>query len=204
MRTQRLFIGVLLGIAIGHRPMAYGMPSGGGSSSTQQHDTSGSQDSDSSHPASKPATRSSRPSQPRASTPKPSAPPVQEPSPEAIQDPGADDLFMSGMSASDRGDFELAVQLFGQANAKRPEDPDTLNMLAHSLRKLGKTDEAIATYQQALQLRPQFPEAREYLGEAYLQAAMEQLQILQSYGGEGEEGREELIEALKSAAAGFN
>ena len=88
-----------------------------------------------------------------------------------------------------------------QASRKAPHDPDILNMLAYSQRKLGRTDEAIVNYHKALALRARFPEAREYLGEAYLQAALEQLRILKTYGADGEEGREELIEAFKEAAA---
>ena len=53
-----------------------------------------------------------------------------------------------------------------------------LNMLAYVQRKLGQTDEALESYRKALKLRPQFPEAREYLGEVYIQASLEQIDIL--------------------------
>ena len=196
---------LLLGFGISVSQLGQAMPSGGSSSSSSSSSQESSSSSSDAQPRKTEAAHSSRPKQASvtpSSTPRPSTPQVK--SAEALQDPGADDLFLSGMSASDRGDFENAVLLFQQANSKRPDDPDTLNMLAHSLRKVGKTDEAIAIYHRAIQLRPQFPEAREYLGEAYVQAAMEQLQILETYGAEGNEGHEELEDAIKNAAANIH
>jgi hypothetical protein len=62
-------------------------------------------------------------------------------------------------------------------------------------------DSALENYHLALQLRPEFPEAREYLGEAYLQAALREIQILGTYGAKGREGRRDLIAAFKKAFA---
>jgi len=43
------------------------------------------------------------------------------------------------------------------------------NGLGYSLRKLGRYDESIKAYQEALRLRPEYSQALEYLGEAYVQ-----------------------------------
>ena len=94
----------------------------------------------------------------------------------------------------------MAMDLFDQALKEDPKNPDVLNMLAHSQRKIGKIDQAIANYKKALELRPHFPEAREYLGEAYIQASLEQIGILKSYKDEGAEQLEDLTKALKDGA----
>ena len=50
-------------------------------------------------------------------------------------------------------------------------------MLAFSERKQGNLDEAFEYYAKALALRPKFPEAREYLAEAHIQAALKELKL---------------------------
>ncbi len=67
--------------------------------------------------------------------------------------------------------------------AKNADDADLLNLLAFSQRKLGRFDEAMVNYQQALKLEPRHLGANEYLGELYLQLdqpekAEERLQVL--------------------------
>ncbi len=52
----------------------------------------------------------------------------------------------------------------------KPEDPRVLNYLGYSHRKAGETDKAIELYTKALTIAPDFVQAREYLGEAYVQA----------------------------------
>jgi hypothetical protein len=78
-----------------------------------------------------------------------------------------------------------------------------LNMLAHSQRMLGMIDDAIENYKKALSLRPIFPQAREYLGEAYIQAALREIEILKNYGSSGDEFRNDLVSALKAADSGL-
>ena len=112
-------------------------------------------------------------------------------------------LYDQGMQATGQGDFKYALSLFQQALQDDPQNPDILNMLAHSQRMVGKIDEAIVTYKKALELRPDFPQAQEYLGEAYLQAAQRQLEILQNDGDEGKEQWGILAGALKDAAKGL-
>ncbi|MDD5692605.1 MAG: tetratricopeptide repeat protein, partial [Candidatus Omnitrophica bacterium] len=64
-------------------------------------------------------------------------------------------------------------------------------------------DESLETYKKALELRPRFPEAREYLGEAYIKAALREIKTLKGYGVDGEENLEDLVKAFKEAAAGL-
>lgn len=109
-------------------------------------------------------------------------------------------LYEQGERAADKGDFAAALAQFQAAQAIEANNPDVLNMLAYSQRKTGKIDEAIANYHRALELRPEFPEAREYLGEAYVQAALRELERLKSYGKKGQHEAEELAAAIREAA----
>ena len=109
-------------------------------------------------------------------------------------------LYDQGLAASQANDFQKALPLFEQALRNDPNNPDILNMLAHTQRKIGLLDESLANYKKALQLRPHFPEAHEYLGEAYIQAALLELQVLRSYGGDAKEQVEDLTNFVKEAA----
>jgi tetratricopeptide (TPR) repeat protein len=109
-------------------------------------------------------------------------------------------LYDQGVQASNSNDFQKALPLFEQALRADPNNPDILNMLAHSQRKIGLIDESIANYKKALELRPRFPEAHEYLGEAYIQAAMREVETLKNYGNDGKEELEDLSEDIKEAA----
>ncbi len=112
----------------------------------------------------------------------------------------AQGLYQKGVEAGDKGDFTGAIGFFRDALKLEPDNPDALNMLAHAQRKTGRIDEALENYKKALQLRPDFAEAREYLGEAYLQAALREMDILRSYGPAGREQLEDLQQALRQAA----
>jgi tetratricopeptide (TPR) repeat protein len=110
-------------------------------------------------------------------------------------------LYKKGVQADKSGDYVNAIQLFQKAYKLDEKNPNILNMLAHSQRKTGKIDEALENYRRALNLRPKFPEAREYLGEAYIQAALREIEVLKGYGKDGAGNREELVRAFKQAAA---
>lgn len=110
-------------------------------------------------------------------------------------------LYDQGMEASKNNDFQKARTLFEQALQEDRNNPDIINGLAHAQRKLGLIDESLENYKKALALRPKFPEAREYLGEAYIQAALREIRALKDYGSEGDESREDLTKAFKEAAA---
>ena len=65
--------------------------------------------------------------------------------------------------------FEAAIEMLQTALAENPDDPDLLNLLAYSQRKLGKFDAALENYLKALEREPTHRGANEYLGELYLQ-----------------------------------
>ena len=109
-------------------------------------------------------------------------------------------LYDQGLSASQANDFQKALPLFEQALRNDPNNPDILNMLAHSQRKIGLIDESLANYKKALELRPNFPEAHEYLGEAYIEAALRELEVLKSYGPDAKEQLGDLTNFIKEAA----
>lgn len=121
-------------------------------------------------------------------------------SPESKQRTERPSDYDRGMKLVETGSFVKARRAFEQAVKRSPKDPDALNMLAYSQRKSGQLDEAIETYKRALELRPRFPQAREYLAEAYLQASLKELATLQSYGAHGASEAAQLVTALKTAA----
>jgi len=119
----------------------------------------------------------------------------------ASTSPAAANWFAQGKAALKAKDFAKAEKCFAEAARIEPNNPDTLNELAYSQRKQGKLDDAFTNYGKALKLRPKFPEAREYLGEAHIQAALREIETLKSYGGDGKEELEDLTKALQDAAA---
>jgi len=52
--------------------------------------------------------------------------------------------------------------------ARSPQLAEAWNALGYTQRKLGAYDDALASYGRALELRPGYPEALEYRGEAFL------------------------------------
>jgi tetratricopeptide (TPR) repeat protein len=110
------------------------------------------------------------------------------------------ELFKQGSLLAEQEKYSAALPLFERANRIDSNNPDTLNMLAFTQRKLGDLDDALVNYGKALKLRSRFPEAREYRGEAYVQAALREIKILRSYGPSAEHELKDLIETFKDAA----
>lgn len=87
------------------------------------------------------------------------------------------------------------------------ENPNTakvLNYRGYITRKLGRTDEGIGYYLQSIALDPQYPQVREYLGEAYvtqgkLNLAHEQLQVIETLCGTACEEYQDLAQAIEAA-----
>ena len=102
--------------------------------------------------------------------------------------------------AAKAGDCAKALPLLERAVAKDRRDADALNLLAYCQRKTGKLDSAFENYRRALELRPEFPAAREYLGEAHVQAALREVEILRGYGEPARAELEALVKALRDAA----
>lgn len=117
--------------------------------------------------------------------------------------PAAMENFEKGMQAVKDKDFKKAVTFFQKANELEKDNPEFLNMLAYSQRKTGDIDVSIKNYKRALELKPDFTQAHEYLGEAYIQAAVREIGTLKRYGKNGEKELQQLIAALKEAAAAY-
>ncbi len=107
--------------------------------------------------------------------------------------------YQQGTELARAGKFSEAMPFFEEAVRANPNDADALNMLAYTQRNLGKLDESIVNYNRALQLRPDFPQAHEYLGEAYLQGVLRELKILEGYGDRGKKDYDTLIQSLRQA-----
>lgn len=111
-------------------------------------------------------------------------------------------------------DQSLADYAYALARAERFEealatldlmrDPNTaeaLNYRGYATRKLGRVEEGIALYQQAVALDPEYTLVREYLGEAYvtqgkLDLAKAQLAEIEKRCGTTCEPYEDLAEAI--------
>jgi Flp pilus assembly protein TadD len=87
------------------------------------------------------------------------------------------------------------------------QDPNTaeaLNYRGYATRKLGRIEEGIGYYQQAVALDPEYTLVREYLGEAYviqgkLDLAKQQLSEIEQRCGTTCEPYEDLAEAIEAA-----
>lgn len=111
-------------------------------------------------------------------------------------------LYQEAVDEIEEARYEKAIKLLKKARRRDKGNPDILNLLGFSERKRGNLDSAFSYYKRALDLRPTFPEAREYLGEAHIDAALRELALLRSYGEDGKRAHAKLLEAFKRAAAG--
>jgi predicted Zn-dependent protease len=108
--------------------------------------------------------------------------------------------FEQAEASARAGDCRKATSLLVDVLADSPENADALNLLAYCQRKAGRLEEAFANYKKALDLKPEFPRAREYLGEAHLQGVLQQIEILRGYGAPAQKELDELVAALREAA----
>jgi tetratricopeptide (TPR) repeat protein len=112
------------------------------------------------------------------------------------------ELIEQAWALARKGEFEAGRLLFSSVADKR--NPEVLNGLGYTNRKLGQFREAIDFYQQAIALDPNYAEAREYLGEGYavmgkLDLAKEQLAEIRRICGTSCEEYVELNEAIEEA-----
>lgn len=115
---------------------------------------------------------------------------------------GDDELFYAGYWLARKGEYNLALRYLNQAANKA--DPRILTYVGYATRKLGRTDEAMGYYAQALEANPNYTVARAYLGEAYLNRgerakAAEQLVEIEQRCGKGCEEYKELATAMAKA-----
>jgi tetratricopeptide (TPR) repeat protein len=88
-----------------------------------------------------------------------------------------------------------------------PDTPRALNYRGYATRKLGRTEEGISYYLKSVALDPNYPQVREYLGEAYVierkfDLAKDQLATIEKLCGSKDcEYYEDLADALEEAHA---
>jgi tetratricopeptide (TPR) repeat protein len=88
-----------------------------------------------------------------------------------------------------------------------PNTPRALNYRGYATRKLGRTEEGIGYYLKSVALDPNYPQVREYLGEAYViegkfDLAKDQLSMIEKLcGSKGCAYYQDLAEVLESAHA---
>lgn len=108
--------------------------------------------------------------------------------------------YARGMDLVKEGRYAEALERFRSALKRDKKNPEYQNMVAYTQRKTGNLDDAFESYAKALQLKPKFPQAREYLGEAHLQALLLQIDVLRGYGDDGKTELDALVAALQEAA----
>lgn len=134
------------------------------------------------------------------STPAPSTP--REP-----QKPTETRAYKKAVKLINEGKYEDAIERLNKVLADAPNDPDVLNYLGYTHRKLNKTTEAMDYYNRALEADPKHLGAHEYLGELFLQLgnldkALEQqstLETLCNFGCSQLEDLKKAIAAYKAA-----
>ena len=78
------------------------------------------------------------------------------------------ELYAQGWQLAKAGEYDWAIEVLSAV--KDQNNPDVLNMLGYSNRKAGRIELGISYYDKALQIKPDFVRAREYLGEGYVAA----------------------------------
>ncbi len=78
------------------------------------------------------------------------------------------DLKQQGWALAYAGEYQAAIALFDLVANK--SDPEALNGLGFSHRKLGRLENGISYYKKALAINPGYILAREYLGEGFVAA----------------------------------
>jgi tetratricopeptide (TPR) repeat protein len=80
----------------------------------------------------------------------------------------AESEYNRGVRARIAKEWKAAEEAFRGAIARRAAFAEAWNELGYALRNQDRYAESLAAYDEALRLRPDFPEALEYLGEAYV------------------------------------
>jgi tetratricopeptide (TPR) repeat protein len=107
-------------------------------------------------------------------------------------DAAAEAEYAQAQAAITQQDFQGAVGHLNNVLVSQPNNPDVLNLMGFSKRKLGDQTAAMEYYDKALSLQPDHIGANEYLGELYLELklpakAQERLDVLQQVCGNCEE-----------------
>jgi Flp pilus assembly protein TadD len=94
----------------------------------------------------------------------------------AVLAPGVmndDELYEQGKLLATEGEYDWALEALSLI--AKQDDAKVLNYIGYSHRKAGRLETGIASYKKALSLDPDFVQAREYLGEAYILAGQKDL-----------------------------
>ena len=100
--------------------------------------------------------------------------------------------------------YERALKLLVKANKEKPNQPDTLNYLGFTSRKLGDFKKGEEYYLLGLKIDPNHNGINEYLGELYfvtnrVDLAKERLSVLKNCKCEEYKDRKKIIEGKKQS-----
>jgi len=100
--------------------------------------------------------------------------------------------------------YEKAFDRLVEANESKPSNPDILNYLGFTSRKLGNFEDAEVYYKLGLDIDPMHNGINEYLGELYfntgrIELAKERLNILKNCNCEEYQELKEIIEGTKES-----
>ena len=100
--------------------------------------------------------------------------------------------------------YEKALKLLTKSNKKKPNNPDTLNYLGFTTRKLGDYENGEKFYLEGLAIEPNHIGINEYLGELYvvtnrISLAKERLKILENCNCEEYIQLKEIIDGVRKS-----
>ena len=100
--------------------------------------------------------------------------------------------------------YEKALKLLIKSNKKKPNNPDTLNYLGFTTRKLGDYENGERFYLEGLAIEPNHIGINEYLGELYvvtnrISLAKERLKILENCNCEEYIQLKEIIDGVRKS-----
>ena len=100
--------------------------------------------------------------------------------------------------------YEKALKLLIKSNKQKPNNPDTLNYLGFTTRKLGDYENGEKFYLEGLAIEPNHIGINEYLGELYvatnrIDLAKERLKILENCNCEEYDQLNEIIKGTKKS-----
>jgi len=100
--------------------------------------------------------------------------------------------------------YKKALKLLLVSNKKKPNNPDTLNYLGFTSRKLGDFEKGEIYYLEGLAIEPNHVGINEYLGELYvvtnrIELAKERLNVLTNCNCEEYNELKEIIEGTKKS-----